>query len=346
VTPAVDPRVSVVIPCHTGRRWPLLVRAVESVLAQSPRPARVVVAVDHNPDLLRWARAELSGVAVVPNRFARGVGGTRNTGIAHTDTPIIALLDDDARARPGWLAALLAPLEDAGVIGTGGRAVPDWQRPRPRWFPDEFLWAVGASFTDAPTAPTPARNVWSLSMAMRRELFDAAGGFEAEFSKVGARSRPEDTDLCLRMSRINGGRWIHTPDAVVDHLVPTDRATLKYLLTRCYAEGRGKFALARRHRGGAGLDLEWRYLRRALPAAVVRGVADTVRGRDRWGVPRAGVVIAGAAAAALGCAAETVLSVAGDRADHPGSAAPEHLPPTAPEAVAALWTEVSSGTDR
>jgi GT2 family glycosyltransferase len=121
----VDRRVGVVIPCQAQLRWPQLVERVASVQAQRPAPATVVVAVDSNPDLLARAHRELTGVTVVPDRFARGAAGTRNSGASHADTSFVALLDDDARARPGWLARLVAPSEGGDVVGTAGAAVPD-----------------------------------------------------------------------------------------------------------------------------------------------------------------------------------------------------------------------------
>jgi GT2 family glycosyltransferase len=301
----VDRRVSVVIPCHAQLRWPQLVEAVASVQAQRPAPASVVVAVDSNPDLLAQARRELTGVTVVPNRFARGAAGTRNSGALHTDTAFVALLDDDARARPGWLARLVAPFEHADVVGTGGAAVPDWRGARPRWFPDELLWTVGASPADLPTVPAPARNVWSVAMAVRRSSFEAVGGFQVDFTKVGTRSCPEDTDLCLRMGRA-GGRWVYVPDAVVDHLVPRDRARLGYVLTRSYHEGRGKVSLARRHRGPRELDVEWHYLGRTLPRAIGRELASAVRRGGLSSLARAGVMAGAVASAALGGGVEAV----------------------------------------
>jgi GT2 family glycosyltransferase len=291
----------------------LVVAAVASAQAQQPAPASVVVAVDNNPDLLARARRELTGVMVVPNRFARGAAGTRNSGVFHTDTPFVALLDDDARARPAWLDRLLEPFEDPDVVGTGSAAVPDWQRARPRWFPDELLWTVGASLAAMPTSPARTRNVWSLAMAVRRSSFEAVGGFQVDFTKVGTRSRPEDTDLCLRMGRA-GGRWIYVPDAVVDHVVPNSRARLGYLLTRCYHEGRGKISIARRHRGHRDLDVEFRYLGRTLPRTVGRELVGVVRDRDASGLARAGVVVAAVAAAALGGAVEVLSPGRGTRA--------------------------------
>ena len=297
--------VGVVIPCHTEQRWAGLCAAVASVLAQRPAPAGVVVVVDHNEPLYRRAHADLSGVTVLRNGFPeRGVSGTRNTGVYHLDTPVVALLDDDASAHPGWLAGLTAPFADPAVCGTGGAIRPAWESGRPRWVPDEFLWAWGGSYTGLPTTTAPVRNVWSASMAVRREVFAKVDGFRVGFGKVGDRSRPEDTDLCLRMTGASGGRWMYVPDALIDHPVPADKATVRYFVTRCYHEGRGKVALARLNPGRESLGSERAYLRRTLPAGIARGVAGTVR--DPAGVARAGAILLGAAAAAFGGLVEVV----------------------------------------
>lgn len=293
----VDERVSVVIPCHATRRWPQLVAAVESVRAQSPAPARIVVAVDHNEELLDRARRELSGVTVVSNVYSRGAAGNRNTGIAATDTALIALLDDDASARPGWLSALLAPFESADVIGTGGAIEPRWERPRPAWFPDEFLWAVAAT-QSVPRGTV--RNVWSASMALRRDAFTAAGEFRVGFAPRGDGTGLEDTDLCLRMSRTAGGRWVFVPEAVVDHTVPVERTTLRHVLHRCYREGRGKVALARLLGGRRVLDVERAYLRGAVSRAVLHGLLKALRGKGIAHAARAAVLVVGILAAFVG----------------------------------------------
>jgi glycosyltransferase involved in cell wall biosynthesis len=296
-------RVGVVIPCHTEKRWPQLSAAVASVLAQRPRPAEVVVVVDHNEALYERASRLLSGVTVLRNGYPqRGVSGTRNTGAFHLDTEVVALLDDDAYAHPGWLAALTAPFADPAVCGTGGAIEPAWETDRPRWVPDEFLWAWGGSYTGMPATTGPVRNVWSASMAVRRDAFAAVGGFRVGFGKVGDRSRPEDTDLCLRMS----GHWIYVPEARIDHPVPADKATFGYFLTRCYHEGRGKVELARLNRGRKSLGSERAYLRRTLPAGVRRGLGEALRGRGIAGAVRAGTIVVGAAAAAYGGLVESL----------------------------------------
>jgi GT2 family glycosyltransferase len=300
------PAVSVVIPCHADREWPSVRAAVASLRAQSLPPAEILLVVDHNPGLYDRARRELSGVTVLANRRWPGASGTRNTGAFETLTPLVAFLDGDAYPQAGWLAALVAPFEDRTVVGTGGAIRPGWQRPRPGWFPDEFLWTVGGSYPGLPTSNGPVRNVWSASMAVRRDAFASVGGFRDGFGKRGNRSRPEDTDLCLRMGR--GGRWIYTPGAVIDHPVEPAHASFGYFLRRCYAEGRGKVQLARLLDGRRSLGSERDYLRRTVPRAVLRGLLDGLRGHGAAHAARAGVMLAGVAAAAAGGAVESLVA--------------------------------------
>jgi GT2 family glycosyltransferase len=311
------PAVSIVIPTHSDERWDSLVNTVSSARAQDYKPAEIVVVVDHNSALYRRARRDLAGVTVLENVYAKGVSGNRNTGAFHTRSSLIAFLDDDTKASPDWLERLVAPFSDPTVVGTGGGIDPDWENSRPRWMPDEFLWAVGGSYTGMPTVTAPIRNVWSASMVVRRDVFMAVGGFRTGFGKVGRQSRPEDTELCLRMSRAGGGRWMYVPGAVIRHEVPAASATFAFFLRRCYAEGRGKIQMAGLHTGQDSLVSERDYLRRTLPRAVARNLADAGRGRGVSHALRAGTVIVGIAAAGFGGAVETF---AGLRTERPAPA--------------------------
>ena len=48
---AEPPSVSVVICCYTMDRFDLLMRAIQSVRAQTYPPPQILVVVDNNPDL-------------------------------------------------------------------------------------------------------------------------------------------------------------------------------------------------------------------------------------------------------------------------------------------------------
>jgi GT2 family glycosyltransferase len=303
--------VSVVIPCHRQDRWDYLVAAVASAQAQGVAPAEVIVVVDHNPQLYARIRRDIAGVTVLENRFARGVSGNRNTGAFHAGAELVAFLDDDVVAAPDWLGKLVAPFVDSAVVGTGGSIRPNWLRARPVWFPEEFLWAVGGSYTGLPTTTAPIRNVWSASMVVRRAAFLAVDGFRADFGKVGDRMRPEDTELCLRMGRT--GCWMYVPDAVIAHAVPAGRDDFRHFVRRCFAEGRGKIQMAGLNAGDS-LGAERDYLRRTLPRALVRELSDAGRGRGVAHALRAGAVVLGVAVAGLGATVEMVSGRAARRA--------------------------------
>jgi glucosyl-dolichyl phosphate glucuronosyltransferase len=285
---------SIVIACHTEERFEQLLEAIDSARQQAPEPDQLIIAVDHNEALCRRLRAEVDGIEIVDHRGDPGASGTRNAGATLARNPVLVFLDDDVRARPGWLRELLAPLLDPRVVGTGGMTMPAWQGPRPRWFPDEFGWVVGASHAGLPTEQAQVRNVWSENMAVRKSAFDAVGGFRHGFGKVGSTSRPEDTDLCIRIgASAPKSWWTYVPTAVVDHMVPRERSTFAFFLRRCYWEGAGKVELSAHLGENRDLDDERSYLTRTLPRALVR---DLVSGQFR----RAVAIVAGVILAAAG----------------------------------------------
>ena len=292
-----QPTVSVVIAAFSSERWDYLCEAVASVAAQTSPALETIVVIDHNPDLLARARRELAA-DVIPNAGARGASGARNSGVAHSRGEVVAFLDDDATATRGWLGQLRPHFTDPGVVGVGGRLDPLWASARPRWFPGEFGWAIGASYTGMPERTARVRNVWASNMAVRKAAFDAAGGFREDFGKVGSVSRPEDTDLCMR---VTDGAWLYDPACAVSHRVPAQRERFRYFLVRCYNEGRGKAGLAALNGARASTSDERGYTARVLPRAILRGLAEALRG-DGDGALRGAAIIAGLAVAVAGFA--------------------------------------------
>ena len=134
------PDVAVIVP--TLRRPDSLERALRSLFVQTDVSDRLreIVVVDNDPaassrdtvDRLRPA----SPVLLIWRHAPRpGVATARNEGLAATEAPLIAFLDDDEAASPGWLAALLAGQKATGadaVFGPIRGRVPDgtgWTTP-------------------------------------------------------------------------------------------------------------------------------------------------------------------------------------------------------------------------
>ncbi len=150
-------------------------------------------------------------------------------------------------------------------------------------------------------------------MAVRTSVFRVVDGFRDNFGKQGTVNRPEDTDLCIRMSRAAPHlEWSYAPNAVVHHHLPSERSTFRYFVGRCYNEGRGKAELARLVGAAAALSTEQRYVREVLSRSTVSYLVGSFR-RGGSGSLRKGVAVvvgAGAAAAGAGLGALATRSFA------------------------------------
>lgn len=293
------PPTSTVIVCaYTEDRWDDLVDAVRSSISSGHRPDQVVVVIDHNEALLARSRQTFITAAlgvpviVAPNAGRKGLSGARNTGVELSTGAVVVFLDDDARARPGWLAALLHGYGDPVVIGVGGVARPAFPGDRPSSLPagagdrpGELDWVVGCTYAGQPTHLEPVRNLMGCNMSLRRDVFERAGGFSDGLGRVGRTPLGcEETELCIRAARVMPeGRILFQPSAVVDHRVSVDRVRWNYLLRRSWAEGLSKAVVSRMEGRDQGLSTERAYTTRILPVALLRELGRGMRGRGFGG---------------------------------------------------------------
>lgn len=296
------PSIAVVICAYTEKRWEDLVRAYRSVGEQRLAADEVVLVIDHNPELLRRVRERFPLAKVVANEQAAGLSGARNTGVDATVADVVLFLDDDARADVGWIDALAAPFADPSVQGVAGWADPAWgPAGRPAWFPEPFLWVVGCSYEGLPTAISDVRNPLGCAMGFRRSAIEMVGGFSGSVGRVGTHPVGcEETEFSIRLRQLDPtARIVMVPQAVVHHRVSDDRRSLGYFLRRCYWEGVSKAVVSAAVGTQDGLESERAYATRVLPAAVLRGLGDGLRGRLA-GLGRSAAVVAGLGATSLG----------------------------------------------
>jgi len=311
------PTVSVVICAHTEERWEVTLKAVASVQSQQPAPHQIILVVDHNLKLqTRLAERLSDDVRVVPNDNERGLSGARNMGVALATGDIVAFLDDDAVAHAGWLAGLTRSYADPDVIGVGGRAEPGWDVRRPAWWPGEFDWIVGCTYTGMERGVV--RNMLGCNASFRRDLF-AIGGFSSGIGRSASDRRPmggEETEFCIRAAKARpGGVFVYDDQAVITHHVPLARQSFSYFRSRCLAEGRSKAKVTESVGFRAGLATERRYSSVTLPAGVLRGLRRGAHG-DWAGLLSAGAIIVGLMYTTLGFGFGLLRQIARRRRGH------------------------------
>ena len=231
------PDVAVIIP--TLRRPDSLERALRSLFVQTDVADRLreIVIVDNDPaassretvDRLRPA----SPVSLIWRHAPHpGVATARNEGLAATTAPLIAFLDDDEAASPGWLAALLTDQSATGadaVFGPIRGRVPDgtgWTTP----YLERFFSREG------PAQSQLIDHAYGCGNALLVRATALPG--DAPFNTSADQSGGEDDALFAALAA-RGGRFGWAAEAWVDEFAPPHRATLRYALTRAFAYGQG-----------------------------------------------------------------------------------------------------------
>ncbi|MGO9262550.1 MAG: glycosyltransferase family 2 protein [Bryobacteraceae bacterium] len=156
---------------------------------------------------------------VIRNRENRGFCTANNQGIAAGHGEFIALLNNDAEADPGWLAALERACSRAPDVGMAASKVLVWEDPGRidktghLIYPDGQNRGRGSGTLDQGQYDREEEVLWPDGCAAlyRKEMLDRIGGFDEDFFAYG-----DDAELGLR-ARIAGWRCIYTPAAVVRH---------------------------------------------------------------------------------------------------------------------------------
>jgi GT2 family glycosyltransferase len=227
----------------TYQRPELIGGCLDALERQRVPPLEVIV-VDQSPDSRTRdiVQGRPGGPAPVTYLHSDRVGLSlsRNIGIRASHGSLIAFTDDDALPDPGWLEALAAAFAStdprAGLVG--GRILPLWEKPRPRWFPASYEYLLPSFDPGGGLAPFPRGYLPpGVNLAAHRDVIDRIGGFH---EGVGQRSgwRATGDDSFFAWKAMEAGIPIYyQPEAVVYHRVPASRMTRRFLLERCYLEG-------------------------------------------------------------------------------------------------------------
>lgn len=218
-------------------------RQLQALDSQTDLDFRVVVSDNGSTDGTRliaesW-RPRFKGIEVVDSSERRGVASARNIAIGTTREELILICDADDRVHPGWVAAMRAALESAPAA-TGPLVIisPDEPERREVWNAD----SVPVSMNYRPYMP-------GCNMGMRREVFDAAGGFDASLDRG-----QEDVDFGWRITEL-GFTIAHSRQAGLDYY---QRSGLRNFLRQQYRYGRAHVALYQKHRDEPITTASWK----------------------------------------------------------------------------------------
>jgi GT2 family glycosyltransferase len=218
------PRCSIVIPVH--ERAGLTRQCVDTILGQPPAVDFELIVVDdasrdETPTLLAGYGERLRVVTLETNA---GFAGACNTGGGAATGELLVFLNNDTIPVTGWLDTLVAHADahpQAGIVGAkllfpnetvqhAGVVICQDGNPR-------HIYAGFPASHPVVNVSRPFQAVTAACMLVRREAFEAVGGFDDAY-----RNCLEDTDLCLQAgARGYEVRYCH--ESVLYHLESVSR---------------------------------------------------------------------------------------------------------------------------
>lgn len=231
------PRVSVVIPHYNDLAG--LARCLASLGAQTmPRDAFEIIVGDNGSPVPRDAiEAAISGRARLTIVAEKGAGPARNGAVAISTGELLAFIDSDCIAAPGWLEAGVAGLQAYDFVG--GRVRVFTGRDGPMTDAEAFETVFAFDFEDYILRQG---FTGSGNMFVPRAVFDRVGGFRTGVS--------EDKEWSLRATAM-GFRLGYVPAAEIAHPARRDWGDL---MTRWQRLSRERYLLDRERPLGA---LRW-----------------------------------------------------------------------------------------
>lgn len=213
-----QPRVSIIIPMYG--QLPFTLACLRSIARQgATTPFEIIVIDDASPEDPASALQAVDGVRHFRNPENQGFVGSCNKGAELAHGELLLFLNNDTQVTPGWLDALVECLDseaDCGIVGS--RLVyPDGrlQEAGSTVFTDASCWNIGR-FGDRNAPHYRVRRdvdyVTGAALLVPRRLFDAIGGFNADY----APAYYEDADLAFAV-RDAGRRIIYEPRSLIVH---------------------------------------------------------------------------------------------------------------------------------
>ncbi|MBQ3582576.1 MAG: glycosyltransferase family 2 protein [Alistipes sp.] len=252
-------RLSIVI--ATYNRSAMLMQTLQSVIEQTlPREEWECVVVNNNSTDSTAADFD-AFAARYPDYNLRmvletnqGLSYARNRGIRESEGEYIAIVDDDERIAPEFVASYVALFDDVpDAVAAGGPIVAEYPTGRPRWMsafterPIANTMYFGEEVREFPRGRVPGGG----NMALRRSAVRRYGVFDTSLGYVGeSLVGGEESDLFERL-QIAEAKYYYVPKAVMYHIIPKEKLTVEYLRRLSYNVGVSQLRRARYyHRKG------------------------------------------------------------------------------------------------
>jgi len=295
--PPAWPGVSIVIPSYNRARQ--LERCLRSLFALDYPCLEIIVVDDASTDesggmlrcMAREAVTRGLEMPVVRHEKRQGVGISRNTGTQIAQHDLVAYIDSDCVASPGWLKELVPAFQDMRIAAVGGMIRAYERKTLLGRYEDVRSSLFMGVHPQQVRLEGPISYLPTANMVVRRTVWQQLAGF-------APMTQGEDVDFCLRL--LKSGASIHyLPQGVVYHDYCT---TIGAFLRIRAAYASAEAPLLQRHPTerrilllppeqatfasamlGAGWSMLWRYTRAGMKGRAEASPGSWLSPRQFWG---------------------------------------------------------------
>lgn len=213
----MPPDVSIIVVTWNGRRY--LDDCLGAIASQEGVSSETILVDNASTDgTAEYVRATFPWVRIVSLPDNRGFAGGNNAGAREAAGSLLAFLNNDTRADPGWLRALRAGIDTDARFALVTSRIVYMHDPDTLDSAGDGVLRWGGAFKRHHGAPAAtaaeSREVFGVCGAacmMPKAVFDELGGFDEDFF-----ASHEDVDLSYR-ARLRGYRCKYVAGAVVKH---------------------------------------------------------------------------------------------------------------------------------
>jgi GT2 family glycosyltransferase len=216
--PLTSPLVSIVIVNWNGKA--LLAECLDSLQGQTCQDFEIILVDNGSQDgSSDYVREQYPGVRLIPLKENRGFAGGNNAGITVAAGKYIALLNNDTKTDPAWIAQLVAAAETTPSAGMWASKILSYDNPGTidntglMIYRDGLARGRGRLETDNGQYDVPGEVLLPSGCAAlyRKTVLDEVGLFDEDFFAYA-----DDVDLGLRI-RLAGWGCLYVPTAKVYH---------------------------------------------------------------------------------------------------------------------------------
>ncbi|MCH8554128.1 MAG: glycosyltransferase [Schleiferiaceae bacterium] len=242
------PTISCIICSYNRDNY--IVDAIESVVNQTlDRDLYEILIIDNNS---KDRTAELAKGLVQKHRDThqihyfletdQGLSYARNRGLAEAKGEWLCYIDDDAIAQPDFLESIYNfILKHPKAGGMGGKILPKYVHGKPSWM-NPFMEGLVSKVDYGNTvfAFSGKRFPIGCNMTYKKTALEKIGRFDVDLGRKGDTGvASEEKDIFLKVAAL-GLPVYYLPDAVVAHVIESDRLQYSYIQKISAGIGRGE----------------------------------------------------------------------------------------------------------